>query len=138
MKPLRLAFIAGIILLASSLVISLALTTQQTNAQDDPTPIEYGQVIIESITDDANVFTYAFSGTAGDMISIIIQPPSFTNTDLRLTDPNGEVIAVGGSFAAFERAIFTTLPSDGNYLITVERLAGDSGTGDFSIWLDKP
>ncbi|MBC7814382.1 MAG: SH3 domain-containing protein, partial [Burkholderiales bacterium] len=116
-------------------------------AQTAPAPIQYGTVVVGSLTQQAPIASYAFAGNAGDLVSIRVigltpgmtptvtllgpaQEELLTTVD-RLMFPSSVVAGAPNTSAVIAYRLF----ANGTYVVNVG--AGASGVGgDFVLTID--
>ncbi len=120
-------------------LILLLLLPLTASAQQ---PINYGDTVTGSISSDTPILEYQFAGTAGDVITILMEATEGSALDsyLRLLDSTGEVLTENDDAAdvTIDAAINSfALPADDTYTIQASRygLEGGISTGDFQLTL---
>lgn len=106
-------------------------------------PIESGQTVDGTITDESYFTSYCFSGQAGDSVSISAEAASGNlDTLLLLTDPNvaknfGENDDCDGSTT--NSCLEVELPQAGTYVIAVGRFGSENGSssGDYTLTFES-
>lgn len=109
--------------------------------QAPPIPIQYGQTVTGTISDDQQIVSYVFDAVGGDQVTATLTASS-GNLDpmLNLTNFNGTLLATDDNSGANGNAQITyVIPANGAYLLNVTRSpAGEGNTiGDFTLTLNK-
>lgn len=99
--------------------------------------IEYGQVVNGDLTESATEAHFAFTGSAGDSVSIRLESSDF-DSYLTLTDPDGFELAYNDDGAGNLNSLIgpLTLPSTGTYAITATSFSRDA-VGAFTLSLSR-
>lgn len=95
--------------------------------------LDYGDTIIGSARDADDHEIYRFDGRAGETVTVFADNSLDGGLDLRLFDPNGQLIASEQGSTRGESAVLenVVLPADGGYLIAVDPL--DEATGEWDV-----
>ncbi len=128
---------AGLLIAILVVIGSLSHAPTATQAQGGGT-ISYGAKVFGTIAEDAPRVTYSFTGSAGDVITVIAD--NWTGAlDLRaeLIAPNGVILASSTQNTLDDNMqgahLSAVLPDDGIYLLWI---TGENGsTGDFALTL---
>lgn len=126
------------------------VVVQATPQPSTPTPapaiagavgeIDYGETAVGELTEEAQIGTFRFNGTAGDQVTIALNSSDF-DPKVRLIAPDGTVLAEDDDSGPDLNALISefTLPRDGEYVIEVDGFRGASGDrvllGEFSLSL---
>jgi hypothetical protein len=97
-------------------------------------PIEYGDVLNGTITQNAELATYTFGGTAGERVLGVLHGNWSSYPDLRLYSPGGALVCRDAS--TYTANVTVTLPETGTYVLTVGDAEGDH-TGAYSVYLQR-
>jgi hypothetical protein len=104
-------------------------------------PLEYGQTVQGTITNEQYEFHYQFAAKGGDLIYISVADisTSFISVTMALTDSNGGVLAEYDGWNALPIIGPFEVPADGDYFIDLTRWGGADGssTGNFVLALDR-
>lgn len=128
------------VLMVALLTMGAPLLAQ--NDASNAMPMEYGQTVSGTITDDADAALWTFNGTEGDVVSIEMTAADTTMLDPRLYlytlagYESGETyIAENDDFEGLNSRIDAfTLPETGDYVIEATRWRGE-GTYDLTLSL---
>jgi uncharacterized protein YraI len=108
------------------------------------TPIEYGDTMDGSITNDAYLVLYSFTGQAGDKVNVsLMRTSGDLDALLILRDPSGNTIAANddqeGQNTRDASLESIELPDSGVYTIAATRFQQDVGltSGDFTLTLEQ-
>jgi|GEM_PF-1539861 len=128
---------AGLLLAAVLLIGAFGSSSTVTQAQGGGT-LSYGAKVFGTVSADAPRITYSFSGTAGDVVTAIVDNwTGALDVYAELVAPNGVVVTDSvqntlddNLLGAYLSAV---LPYDGIYLL---RISGENGSaGDFALTL---
>jgi hypothetical protein len=103
--------------------------------------IAAGDTMNGTITDDAYIQLFNFTGTANDEITITVTANGSLDAYVGIMDPNEQIIAEdddsGGGANGTDAQLSLRLPETGLYTIVVTRAGIDQGTttGDYSVTL---
>ena len=131
--------------LLMTLVLVLIFGAFAVSAQDDATPIGYGDSVAGSLTADAGDSFYSFEATAGDFvdISLTADDNSF-DTYMFLLDATGEEVESNddGGDRLNSRILGFEIPADGTYTIRATSFSyrdstGTPVAGDFTLSLNS-
>ncbi|MCD4808256.1 MAG: hypothetical protein K8R13_11980, partial [Methanococcoides sp.] len=115
---------------------SYKYTLQRTNNPGALTTVAYGNTKTGSISSNADIDAYGFTGNAGDEISIPFQRTSGTSdfeVKLRLYDENG-IFITEATAPRYSGELTATLPINGQYYIFVsERDLDETGNYKFTL-----
>lgn len=109
--------------------------------QAPPIPIQYGQTVTGTISDDQQIVSYVFDALGGDQITATLNATS-GNLDplLNLTNFNGTLLATDDNSGENGNARITyVIPANGAYLLNVTRspVAEGNTIGNFELTLDR-
>jgi hypothetical protein len=131
----RLSVIAPIVF------VSLLWMALPTLAQNEETPIAYGETISGEITNRNFDSLYIFSGEADDIVLIQMIRDESADFDpyLYLTTPDNEIISQNDDYYNLDSRIIARLPADGDYVIVATRRGErtGSGQGGFQVSLES-
>jgi hypothetical protein len=129
--------LVGLALLLGSFIHSASL------AED--IPIQFGQPVTGTLTNDQYEFHYTFTGQRGQVILVEMKAASSSSNVfspvLILLSPEGKTIAdTSDAFSFQETLLATELPTDGTFTIVATRADGAKGksVGDFMLELILP
>ncbi len=120
----------------SCLLLTIVLLLQVSGvglAQSPPIPIQYGQTVQGTITDEETAISYVFDGAGGDQITVTVAA-----IDGNL-DPILSLNTFGGTLLATDNGANNTaiinyvLPAEEAYTLTVSRAAGSLGTFELTL-----
>lgn len=112
------------------------LYLQRLNNPGNVTSMTYGDTLPGSISGAAELDTYTFNVSSGDLLVVqMTETSSDFSPDVRVYDPNGDLLCQADS--SYSTSIIgCALPVDGSYTM----LAGDSwgqGTGAYNVHIQK-
>lgn len=130
----------------AAIAAAVLLLFAPVGAMAQVTHLAMGQSVSGTISSDDprlagghNYDVYAFSGTAGEMVSVGLSSPSF-DTYLVLSRNDGviteEVATNDDGGEGTDSRITHTLPTSGSYLVVVRGLMADA-TGRYTLQLDR-
>lgn len=128
-------------LILTIIICLIATSAMLTAAQDDATPITYGETITGTVSAESPSQFYSFDAAAGDNVLIDLQSDDF-DTYLYLRDADGaEVTSDDDGGSGFNsRLQGFDIPVDGTYIIEATSYSnatrGDASAGDFTLELD--
>jgi hypothetical protein len=125
------------VLLFLVVLSALSLGVSAVAAQD-ATPIEYGQTVEGTISNQSYEFRYTFKGNEGDLIAITMDrgsEDSSLDATLILRDSNGDPLATNDDFRYPLSLIVYELPAQGEYTILATRSGGSTGSSDGDYFL---
>ncbi|HBY97835.1 MAG: PPC domain-containing protein [Ardenticatenaceae bacterium] len=108
----------------------------QPNEAVGAVPLDYGDTLAGTGSDSGDHGIYRFDGRAGQTITVFADSALDGGFDLRLFDPNGQLIADqqrpdrGGS-AVLENV---TLPMNGAYLVALDPVLGATGAWEVTVY----
>jgi hypothetical protein len=107
-------------------------------AAQDKTPLEFGDWIEGSLSNDTFEAKYSFSGKSGDIVLLeMIPKPGTYDLDpaLVLRNSDGDIIGQNDDFAYPLSVVVAELPSDGDYTVLATRSGGKGGSSEGDYWL---
>ena len=109
----------------------------------DSTPVGagalgYEDTITGAVTSENPSPSYTFSGSAGDIINVVVDPDGDLDVVIDIIDSSGNSLLLAGSDNSFGSEItMMELPSDGEYSVVVSSF-DDGVVGDFELSLGGP
>lgn len=130
------------VLFVTALLIAGLPALPRTHAQDaDPLPLPFFETQRGTLDDDTPVMEYTFSGTAGQVISLVaVTTSGDLDPVLQLISPTGVVAAENDDLDSLVRDAGLeafALPETGPYTVRVQRYESQSGTtsGEYDLTL---
>ncbi|MEM7331561.1 MAG: hypothetical protein AAF490_05690 [Chloroflexota bacterium] len=100
--------------------------------------VSYGQSIVGAVTAETALPSYAFTGSAGDIVSVVVDPVAELDVVVDVIDSLGNSIIFAGSDNNFgQEILMVELPEDGEYRVVVSAF-DETVTGEFEVTLGGP
>lgn len=127
-------------ILLVGLMVALVLSALGISAvaAQDKTPLEFGQWVEGTLSNDTYEAKYTFSGTKGQIVLLeMIPKPGTYDLDpmLVLRNSDGDIVGQNDDFSYPLSVVVAQLPADGNYTVLATRSGGKGGSSEGDYWL---
>ena len=114
------------------------LSLQRLNNPGNATTLSFGETVTGSISALAELDSYSFTGTAGDVVRVRMgdgsPAPDSIDNQLQVFDPTG--VALGNVTSEVDAVVDVTLPATGTYLVLASD-AGGNQTATYGLSLQR-
>lgn len=127
-----------VMILSLLVAVLLAAFGASVVAAQDKTPIEFGQWVEGTLSNDTYETKYTFSGSKGQIILLeMIPKPGTYDLDpaVVLRNSDGDILGQNDDFSYPLSVVVATLPSDGDYTVLATRSGGKGGSSEGDFWL---
>ncbi len=127
-----------ILLVSLMAVLVLSALGISAVAAQDKTPLEFGQWVEGTLSNDTYELKYSFSGKSGDIVLLEMIPKPGTydlDPDIVLRNSDGDIIGQNDDFSYPLSVVVAELPSDGDYVVLATRSGGKGGSSEGDFWL---